>query len=273
MTLFISKKAGIKFNIRVYYAVMKEIVIKVIIGLSALAMLLLAVCLVLELQYTRYYSEAGSQIEAEDIWGEGARFGSDFDPDCLNHAGVHYFTVITGGGKRTVRLRVIDTKAPVVKVKDIKIALTGENPRPEDFIDSIVEADDFYGEYISIPSDTRKIGEYSAKVRFVDASGNKTGVFDVKFRRDTDNEGPVVEVVSPIEVEVGGIVDYATFVTLKDDFAGELRFEVDESGLDTSVVGDYTVYVTGIDAIGNRSDKVALKISVVQRADEELETE
>ena len=168
---------------------------------------------------------------------------------------------------------MIDTKAPDVKVKDVKIALNGELPRPEDFIESIIEADDYHGEYVFAPDDTRKIGEYSAKIRFVDASGNKTGVFDVKFRRDTDNEKPIVEVVSPIEIEVGGVVDYASLVTVRDDFAGELRFEVDESELDTSKEGTYTVYVTGIDAIGNRSDKVALKISVVQRADEELETE
>lgn len=273
MTLFISKKAGIKFNIKVYYTVMKDIVIKVIIGLSILALLLAAACIVLELQYTRYYVEAGSKVSAEDIMGDGARFGGDFDPGCLNHAGVHYFTVIANGRERTVRLRVIDTKAPVVKVRDVKIALTGENPRPEDFIESIIEADNYYGEYISIPEDTRKIGEYSARVRFIDASGNKSGIFEVRFRRDTDNEAPVVEVSSPIEVELGGVVDYASHITLRDDFVGELRFEVDEGELDTSVKDTYTVYVTGIDAIGNRSERVPVKIIVVEKADDELETE
>ena len=273
MTLFISKKAGIKFNIRVYYAVMKEIVIKVIIGLSILAMLLLAVCLVLEFQYTRYYSEAGSQIEAEDIFGEGARFGNDFDPDCLNHAGVHYFTVVKDGKERTVRLRVFDTKAPVVKVKNVKIALTGDNPRPEDFIESIIEADDYYGEYVSIPEDTRNIGTYSAKIRFVDASGNKSEIFEVQFRRDKDDDYPTVEVVSPIEVEIGGSVDYSSFVTVKDGFVGELSFEVDEASLDTSRVGEYTVYVTGIDAVGKKSERVPVKIRVVEPIDTEEETE
>lgn len=274
MTLHIIKKAGIKLNIRVYYDVMKDIVIKVIISLSAVAIVLFAACLILELQYTRHYIEAGEELKASDIFamGDDARFGKDFDPECLNEAGVHYFTVITKNGERRVRLRVMDTKAPEVKVKDIKVGIGGELPRPEDFIDEVYEPGGFKGEYVSVPDNTDRIGFYNVKIRFTDASGNKTGVFTVKFERVLDNESPVIEVESPIIIERGGSVDYSAYVTISDNCAGELRLEFDESDLDTGTVGDYTVYVIGIDAIGNKSEREAIEVSVVESLEPEAET-
>ena len=275
MTLHIIKKAGIKLNIRVYYDVMKDIVVKVIISLAAVALVLFAACLVLELQYTRHYIEAGAELKASDIFamGDDARFGKDFDPECLNKAGVHYFTVIGENGERRVRLRVFDTKAPAVKVKDIKVGIGGELPRPEDFIDEVYEPDGFKGEYVSLPNDTDRIGVYTAKIRFADASGNKTDVFTVKFERVLDNEPPVIEVKSPIVIERGSRVDYSAYVTVSDNCAGELRLEFDESDLDAGTVGEYTVYVVGIDAIGNKSEREAIDVSVVDSLETESETD
>lgn len=275
MTLHIIKKAGIKLNIRVYYDVMKDIVIKVIISLAAVALLLFAACLVLELQYTRHYIEAGSRLEASDIFamGEDARFGGDFDPECLDRAGVHYFTVVTNNGERRVRLRVIDTKAPSIKVKDVKIAIGGGIPRPEDFIDEVYEPDGFKGEYVSVPSDADRIGVYTAKIRFTDVSGNKTGIFTVRFERVVDNESPVIEVEDPIVIKQGSSIDYSAYITISDNCAGELNLEYDESELDTGTVGKYTVYVTGIDAIGNRSKREAIEVRVVESLEIETETD
>lgn len=273
MTLHIIKKVGLKLNIRVYYAVMKDIVIKVIIGLSALALVLLIACIALELQYTRYYTEVGSEITAEDIMGAGATFADDFDPEYLNRAGVHYFTVITGMGERRIRLRVIDTKAPKITVKDVKVALSGGLPRPEDFIDSVYEPDEFKGEYLSAPKDIMRVGKYNARVRFTDASGNKTQIFNVEFEVVADYTLPKVEVISPVIVERGKAVDYSSYVKVTDECVGELHFEVDEGELDTLTVGDYTVYVTGIDAIGNESERVPLKVKVVEPSESESESE
>lgn len=71
---------------------------------------------------------------------------------------------------------------------------------------------------------------------------------------------------SVIVVEVGGSVQYLPHVRLGK---GYVTFEVDESRLDLSKVGDYTVYAAAIDAQGRRGDRIPVTVRVTEGFDEE----
>ncbi len=270
MTVYISKKAGIKFNIRVYYTTAIKFMIGVIISLALIAIGVGIAIIALESQFTRVNIEAGERITAEDIMGEGARFGEDYDPDCVNHAGAYYFTVYTNTGAVTVRLSVKDTKAPEIVVKDIYFAVGGEMPSPMDFIESVYEPDKFTGEFLTELPKITNPGVHEVQVRFTDASGNKTEIFNVKMTQIYDNKAPEVEVSPLIVCEVGGTIEYTPYVSLSDNCIGELSFTADESELLLTEVGEYTVYITGIDAIGNKSERIAVIVNVVDAFDKDV---
>ncbi len=269
MTVYINKKAGIKLNIRIRHENFVKILVLSISVLVALAIGLVIAIASLESQFTRVKIEAGERISAEDIMGDGARFGEDFDPDCTDHAGVYYFTVYTKTGAERIRLSVKDTKAPEVVLKDVYFAVGGEMPTPMDFIESVYEPDSFTGEFLNELPDMKKPGEYKVRVRFTDASGNRTEDFLVKMTEIYDNQPPEMEVSPLIVCEVGGTVLYKPYVTLSDNCIGKLSFSVDESGLDLSVAGDCDVYVTGRDGVGNMTKKQKVTVRVVESYDEE----
>lgn len=270
MTVKFNEKTGIKLNIRLKRESFVKAMVIVTVILAVAAVGLCIAIASLESQYTRFRIEAGDRITAEDIMGEGASFGEDFDPDCTNHAGVYYFTVYTQSGAERIRLSVKDTKAPEVVTRDVCFAVGGEMPTPIDFIESVYEPDDFTGEFLDELPDTKKPGEHTLRVRFTDASGNKTDVLSVKMTEIYDNQPPEMDVSPLIVCEVGGTVIYKPYVTLSDNCIGKLSFSVDESGLDLSSAGDYDVYFTGRDGVGNMTERQRVTVRVVDAYDEKV---
>ena len=61
---------------------------------------------------------------------------------------------------------------------------------------------------------------------------------------------------------------YEGIAIVKDNCAGETRFEVDDSGVNYNKKGRYTAHVYGYDMIGNKSEKVALTVEVVDSPEE-----
>ena len=269
MVIKITEK--LKFYIPVEQAKARKAAVATVATLGALALIIGVVCAVLFFQVDRLTVEAGSAVTAEMLTGDpNAYFGEDFDPECVRAAGVYYFTVYFGGGAKQVCLKVVDTKAPDVVVKHIKWPVGCKKvPVAEDFIDSVVEAGDFSGYFVEELPEFKNMGEYRAKVRFEDASGNKTQVLDVYLELVVDNEAPKVELLTgKMTVALG--YDPATaeksiyegIATVKDNCAGGTRFEVDDSGVNYNKKGRYTAYVYGYDMIGNQSEKVALTVDV-----------
>ena len=275
MTVYISRKAKLKVNIDAYYEDVRNFLLWIIGGLSLIAIVLLAACLYLNSQFTRVNIDAGEYISAADILGDGATFKPDFDPNCINHAGVYYFTVQNGEREETVRLSVKDTKAPDITVKDIYFAVnrseSGEvyYPAPEDFIESVYEPDDFVGEFLTEMPDMKKLGAHEMQIRFTDASDNKTEIFTVTMTQISDNKPPVVEASEIIVCPLGSAIEYKPYITLTDNCVGELSFEVDESGLNVDEVGEYTVFVVGKDRVGNKSERIRVTVKVVDEYSEE----
>ncbi len=276
MTLYISKKANLKINVGIDRDSAIRILLLVITVLILIGLALAIACICINSQLVRIYTEAGEYLSPADILGDGTRFGADYDPDCVNRAGVYYFTAIKDGEAYNVRLSVMDTKAPQVTLKDVYFAVNqdGEGevfyPDPLDFIESFYEPNGLKGEFLTPMPEMKRLGEYPMQVQYSDASGNKTEVFDVKMIQITDTEPPEIDASPLIVCEVGGTIAYKPYVTLTDNCVGELGLKVDESKLDLSTVGDYTVYVTARDRVGNESEAVAIKVSVVEAYDEKV---
>ena len=270
MTVFITKR--IKFNIPVSRARAQRVLAVSIVFLTVIAAVLGCICLCMALSEGRLTVEAGSVITAADITGDvHAYFGDGFDPECLNHAGVYKFTVITGGEEREVRLRVKDTKAPEVVLRDVYFPVDGELPDPMDYIESVYEPDSFTGEYLTEAPDFKSIGSYKMKVRYTDASGNKTPIYEVTMHHIYDSQPPKIRVVDDVVVYLGDGVSYRSALELSDNCIGEIGIEVDESGLDLTKEGRYKVYVVATDASGNRSERAEVKVYV--HSDESVEEE
>ncbi len=255
MKVYLNKKHDIKFNIPIDRERAEAVMRRVILILSALSVVLAVLCLVFNLGIKRIKIEAGNRISASDIVGyEGAAFGDDYDPTCLDHAGVYYFTVISRDTEIDVRLEVVDTKPPVVTVKNIKCAIGGKYPLATEFIDTIDEAGDYTGEFVTpLPDTFYAPGVYSAQVRFSDEAGNKTEVFDVTVNLIYDGEAPTVEQASEIVAYVGESVSYKQHVKLTDNCSGEIKMTVDDSMVDLTKAGEYKVYITAVDSVGNKS--------------------
>ena len=235
--------------------------------LTAAAIALLIVCIILNAQFKRVRHEAGEVLYATEIVkDDGAYFGSDFDPECTSRPGVYYFTVYGGGRERRVRLNVVDTKAPEITVKNIMFAIEGDLPVPTDFIDTVYEADSFSGEFITEMPEFKAPGKYNMKVRFSDATGNKTKVFDVVMTLIYDTEPPKVTLLGDKSVIVGQSVDYRDMVALSDNCVGKIILEIDDSGVDLIQAGEYYVFFTAKDKSSNISEKVRGLVTVTENA-------
>lgn len=280
MIIKISKK--IKFYVPIEQEKLLGIMKYVIISLSATALILGAVCGALYFSTDRLTLEAGSSLTASDITGnESSYFGEDFDPDCLNHPGVYYFTVITDGKIREVRIEVIDTKAPEITVKEIKWpqGSKGRAPKPEDFINTVIEPDVYAGEFVEpLPEFNKSTDVYRAKVRFTDGTGNKTKIFDVVLKLELDSEAPEIKVLQDtVEIKVGTLPEetdmdimslYYDLVKATDNCAGDISLTVDDSGVDYTEPGRYTAYITASDMVGNKSERVGMTVLIVDEISE-----
>ena len=239
-----------------------KVVIRMIAVLACLAVVLGILCLVVTLRYKYVTVNAGERLTAmEIVGGENVYFGADFDPDCFDCVGIWYFDVINGQKTVRVRLRVVDHKAPEVTVRDISCAVGGDYPDAMDFIDTAYEPSGLVGEFVTPLPEIESMGSYEAQVRYCDALGNKTKVFDVKVSIVVDVRPPEVEVAREVEISIGE--ELVLDVRLTDNCIGELTYTVDTSALDNTKAGKYPVYVRATDAVGNVCDPIRVTVRVV----------
>ena len=270
LTVFITKRLKINIPVRQDTAQRALLFAIVVLSVTAIALGILALCL--SLSSDNLTIEAGTLITAEDITGDkNAYFGDGFDPECLNREGIYRLTVISAGEEREVRLRVKDTKAPDVVLKEVCFAVGEKIPDPMDYIESVYEPGGFIGEYLTEIPDLKSIGAYKMKVRYTDSAGNKTPAYEVTMHHVYDNQPPKIEVVSDVTVYVGESVSYLGAIRTSDNCIGKIQIELDESELDLTREGRYKVYVTAIDASGNRSGKSEVKVYV--HSDDSIENE
>lgn len=254
MVLYLNKKHTLKVCLPIEQDRLQKILICIVAWLSVSALLLGSVAIAFFVQIKHITLEAGDSLSVSDATDiEGAVF-SGFDPAFTSKPGVYYFTLIADGKEREVRLKVVDTKAPDVKVKEVKCAIGCPLPLPEDFIDTVYEADSYKGEYITPFAEIDRMGEFEAQIMFCDPSGNKTDVIDVKMSVISDNEAPNIKLIrEKVVLSIGQKEDLLQYVSVSDNCVGEIKLEVDDSRVNYGEEGKYTVTYTASDASGNVS--------------------
>lgn len=268
MVLYLNKKHTLKLRLPIHREDALRVLTYITAFLCVCALILGCIAIPAFARIKHITLEAGDSLSASEISGDSGAYFEGFDSSWIKKPGIYYFKMIADGKEREVRLKVVDTKAPEVKVKEIDWAIGGDAPTPEDFIESIKEATEYRGEFVTPLGELDRMGPHNAEIRFTDTSGNETEVLKVVMFLVSDNEGPEIEVTAKeISVNVDGVVDYSQFIRVSDNCAGKINVEFDDSKVDYSTEGYYYVTVTATDRIGNKTKK-ELRVSVVELASE-----
>lgn len=180
----------------------------------------------------------------------------------VTHAGTYDIPARADSGKNyTLRLKVVDYKAPVVVPRHVYCAL-GTVPEAVDCIGSIKEPDTYTAAFEKALPDMSAPGDYPVSFRVTDASGNRTGVLKTVVSIIRDTEPPVFTSVPELYACVGDAIAYRDDLVVQDNCCGEIALQVDTSAVNPQVPGDYTVVYTATDVSGNTSSaKTILHLS------------
>lgn len=201
--------------------------------------------------------ELGSTVSKSDILMNAEKDGDLLDQaalDALTTAAVGTYPITattTDGQTGTCQVTVVDTVAPVLKVKDITV-YEGESVSLADFL---VSATDLAGEVstrLTQQPNTAKAGAFTVTVEAADINGNKATA-DAKLTVVKDTDPPVFSGLKKLSVDKDKKPNYTSGVTATDARDGKVAFEYDDSQVNLSKPGTYTVTYTATDKAGNKA--------------------
>lgn len=208
--------------------------------------------------YTEVIIEAGSQIPDADCFlvkGEKANIYYAENMDIpTNTIGQYTVDLICNGDHYTALLRVIDTHSPDGKTQN----LTLYNPtsiRPEDFLTEIHDATAVTARFIT-PPDLSAEKPQIVSIQLIDEGGNTT-TLAAEFTVITDAEAPVIEGIQDIITYQSDTVSYRSGITVSDNLDPAPKLQIDNTGVDLSSPGEYTVIYTATDSAGNATEASA----------------
>lgn len=210
--------------------------------------------------------EAGTVLTAADLTGDPTSvFGTDYDPDCINHAGTYTFSVITGEHAAKYRLRVRDTTAPIGTVNQKTYFAVGATlPDARYCFASVTEADAYTAAYITRPEHFDSLGDYQVQVQLTDASGNSSPIYDAVMTLIYDKVPPEIHGACDFVSYVGEAIAYEKGITLTDNCAGTVRLSVDSTKVNQQLAGSYPVTYTATDAVGNTAS-VTVTVRILEQ--------
>ena len=203
-----------------------------------------------------YTLEAGSDLPSPYrlVGEDGAAYVAGFDETCVNRPGTYSIPMTDAKGRKyKLKLTVRDRKAPVVTTKHVYYAQGISEPNALDFINTIVEADEYKAYFECDLPDMNQIGDYDITFRVEDASGNKTKELHSIMTVIKDQEAPVFATVPELSAYVGEAIAYRKGLVVTDNCGGEVDIQVDSSAVDPGTPGDYEVRFTATDKSGNTS--------------------
>ncbi len=221
-----------------------------------------------------YTLQAGGELPSPYrlVGADGAAYVAGFDESCVNRPGTYTIPMTDAEGRRyKLKLTVVDYRDPVVTTKHVYYPRGYDKPDALDFINTIIEADEYTARFVSDLPDFDRIGDYDVAIRVKDASGNETEDLHSVLTIIEDTEAPTFVTVPELSAYVGGTVAYRQGVIVTDNCGGELDIQVDSTDVDFNTVGDYEVRYTATDASGNTSwAKTTIHIYENQVSEEEL---
>lgn len=201
-----------------------------------------------------YTLEAGSDLPSPYrlVGADGAAYVAGFDESCVNRPGTYEIPMTDAEGKKYIlTLTVRDRKAPVVTTRHVYYPRGIGEPDALDFINTIVEADEYTAYFECELPDMNEIGDYDIVFRVEDASGNRTKELHSILTVIEDMEAPVFLKTPELSAYVGEAIAYRKGLVVTDNCGGEVDIQVDSSSVDPNTPGDYEVRFTATDLSGN----------------------
>lgn len=202
--------------------------------------------------------EAGSSFTAEDFKIRDVEVPANFITDMasldLTVPGDYPVVIEYYGRNYDSVLRLVDTVKPAVTTKDVTLFST-QNPQPEDFIVKIQDRTDVSVSFASEPDMTVE-GDQRVQLHVTDLGGNVT-LCEANLNLIFDRQAPVIDGVADMRLYVGFHIDVMDGVSVQDDLDPAPVLVVDESTVDQSKEGQYTVTYTATDICGNETVETA----------------
>ena len=201
--------------------------------------------------------ELGASLAKSDILMNAEKDGDLLDQatlDALTTAavGTYPITVTTVDGQTgTCQVTVVDTVAPVLKVKDCKV-YEGEPVSLKDFLESATDLSGDVTTKLQQTPDTSRAGTYTITLEAIDINGNVTTA-DAKLTVVKDTDPPVFSGLKKLSTDKDKKPNYTSGVTATDAKDGKVEFEYDASNVNLSKPGTYTVTYTAKDKAGNKA--------------------
>lgn len=234
---------------------MKKISLSLIRIALAAAIVLAAFFTVSCAEKIEYTMEAGKELPNAAILTENpnAAYVAGFDENCVNKPGKYKLSITDGEKDYVLHLTVVDKTAPIVTPKHVYYAVGTAEPRAEDFIASINEADEYTVYFVGDVPALDTIGDYDVQFEVKDKSGNVSKTYTSLLSVIYDTEAPRFVKLPELSAYVGEAVAYRKGLLVEDNCGGEITVEVDSSGVNMSVPGEYTVTYYAADGQGNAS--------------------
>ena len=201
--------------------------------------------------------ELGGSISKGDILMNAEKDADLLDQSVLDAlttaaAGTYPITVTTVDGQTgTCQVTVVDTVAPVVKVKNHTV-YEGESVSLKDFLESATDLSGEVSTKLTQEPNTAKAGTYTVTVEATDINGN-AATADATLTVVKDTEPPVFSGLKKLSTDKDKKPNYTSGVTATDARDGKVGFEYDDSKVDLSKPGTYTVTYTAKDKAGNKA--------------------
>lgn len=177
-----------------------------------------------------------------------ASYLNEKDAD-LSVPGVYRLKIKTDEGRYYLRVKVVDTVAPVGVIRPLSWGLGTAFPKPEEFFSSITDASAVTATYVKANRSPSGLGTQTVELLLTDLGGN-TARYTAELTLLQDTTPPVVT-TNELSGYIGYGIAYSGGVTAVDDCCGEITVTWDASMVDTETVGKYPVYYTVTDASGN----------------------
>lgn len=193
--------------------------------------------------------EAGSrplQLEDFRLSSESYSCSKGFDDISMSHVGHYKLAFAYEGNEYDVTVDIADSIEPTVTFNNYS-GFYGEKISARDFV---VSANDVTNLDYRLESEPLDSAKQDITVIVTDEGGNSVSkVCSLELK--TDDEAPVINEVTDIEVYEGNAVSYMSGISVSDNCMKALDIKVDAEGVDTSVPGTYPIKYTITDVGGH----------------------
>ena len=212
----------------------------------------------LELLKESINHELGNKLSIEEFLinkGDAKKISSsNIDKIDIKTAGEYTFECTYNNKKYTSKVKIKDTKAPVINVQDITYKLSSKKKVTiDDLLVSVTDASQ-YKLTKTGNIDLTKLGEYKVTFKAEDIYGNSSSKVATLYVKK-ESTPPVIKGLKDITVSRGYEVNYTKGVSAYDAVDGKVDFTYDASKVNINKAGTYTVTYKAKDKSGNVATK------------------